>query len=109
MRENRIRWLTLLTPALTLALAQSGRAEPTAPIPQPARDRYDQGQALEKQGKIKEALSAYQEAIDQGMQLFPRAHLKEAGAYLQLKEYNTAIARYTKFIDGFGLEESCRY
>jgi tetratricopeptide (TPR) repeat protein len=99
--------------ALALALSFAGGravfAEPTAPIPQPARDRYDQGQALEKQGKIKEALSAYQDAINLGMQLFPRAHLKEANAYLNLKDYDAALARYTKFIDGFGLEDSCRY
>ena len=28
---------------------------------------------------------------------------------LNLKKYDTAIAQYTKFIEGFGLEESCRY
>ena len=38
------------------------------------------------------------------MQLFPRAHLKEAKAYLELKDYDAAVTRYTKFIDGFGLE-----
>jgi tetratricopeptide (TPR) repeat protein len=97
--------------ALSLAFAggPAVRAEPTASVPQPARERYDQGQALEQQGKIKEALAAYQEAINLGMQLFPRAHLKEANAYLNLKDYQAALARYTKFIDGFGLEDSCRY
>lgn len=98
--------------ALALGLSaavQLARGEPTAPIPQPARDRYDQAQALEKEGKIKEALNAYQEAINLGMQLFPRAHLKEANAYLSLKDYDAALARYTKFIDRFGLEDSCRY
>jgi tetratricopeptide (TPR) repeat protein len=94
---------------LTLLAGQTGRAEPTDPIPQPARDRYDQGQALEKQGKYKEALEAYQEAINLGMQTFPRAHLKEARTYLELKDYDAALKRFTKFIDGFGLEDSCRY
>ncbi len=84
-------------------------AEPTAPIPQAARDRYDRGQQLEKQGQIQEALNAYQEAIRLGMQLFPRAHLKEARAYLELKDYDAALAKFSKFIDGFGLEDSCRY
>jgi tetratricopeptide (TPR) repeat protein len=102
------RLLLLLALALSLAAGRAG-AEPTASIPQPARDRYDQGQALEKQGKFQEALEAYQEAINLGMQLFPRAHLKEARAYLQLKDYDAAVARFTKFIDGFGLEDSCRY
>ena len=43
------------------------------------------------------------------MQAFPRAHLKEAGAYLDLKDFDAAVAKYTKFIDNFGLEDSCRY
>jgi tetratricopeptide (TPR) repeat protein len=105
----RLLRVPALTLGLTLAAAAAARAEPNAPIPQPARDRYDQGQALEKQGKYKEAIEAYQEAINLGMQLFPRAHLKEARAYLELKEYDAALARFTKFIDGFGLEDSCRY
>jgi tetratricopeptide (TPR) repeat protein len=109
MITRRLSCLLAVLLAVALLQGPAGQAEPTAPIPQPARDRYDQGQALEKEGKIKEALSAYQEAIDRGMQLYPRAHLKEAGAFLKLKEYDTAIARYTKFIDGFGLEDSCRY
>ena len=87
---------------------QAVRAEPINPIPQPAKDRYAQGQALEKQGKIEEAIAAYEEAIQLGMQLFPRVHLKEAGAYLKAKDYDAAIAKYTKFIDDFGLESSCR-
>jgi tetratricopeptide (TPR) repeat protein len=87
----------------------AGAGEPQISVPQPARDRYDQGQALEKQGKTAEALAAYQQAIALGMQLFPRAHLKEARAYLDLKDYDAAVARYTKFIDSFGLEDSCRY
>jgi tetratricopeptide (TPR) repeat protein len=89
--------------------SSSGLAEPQVSVPQPARDRYDQGQALEKQGKVQEALTAYQEAIGLGMQLYPRAHLKEARAYLELKDYDAAVARFTKFIDRFGLEDSCRY
>jgi tetratricopeptide (TPR) repeat protein len=85
------------------------RAEPMIPIPQPAKDRFTEGQDLEKQGKNKEAIAAYEEAIRLGMQLFPRMHLQEAAAYLELKDYEAAMAKYTKVIDGFGLEDSCRY
>ena len=97
---------------LTLAVIIAARvrsAEPTGPIPQAAKDRYAQGQELERQGKLKEAVAAYQEAIQLGMQQFPKAHLKEAGGYLGLKDYAVAITKYTKFIDDFGLEDSCRY
>ncbi len=99
----------VLLVGLSLFPRAIGAGEPDVPIPQRARDRYDQGQNFEKQGRIQEALSAYQEAIYLGMQLFPRAHLKEARAYLELKDYDEAIARFTKFIDRFGLEDSCRY
>ena len=99
--------------ALTLGVAVAGShvgsAEPTAPIPQAAKDKYARAQELERQGQLKEAVAAYQEAIRLGMQLFPKAHLKEAGSYLGLKDYDSAIAKYTKVIDGFGLEDSCRY
>jgi tetratricopeptide (TPR) repeat protein len=103
--------LRLAAPAVGFVLLSgaAGGAEPTVPIPGPARDRYDRGQELEKQGKIKEALAAYQEAIQLGMQLYPRAHLKEARAQLELKDFDAALASYTKFIDRFGLEDSCRY
>ena len=84
------------------------QAEPTDPVPQPAEDRYGQAQDLERQGQIKEAIAAYEEAIRLGMQLLPRVHLREAGAYLKLKDYDAAVAKYTKFIDDFGLESSCR-
>ena len=95
--------------ASAVVTVERARAEPQVVYPQPARDRYDEGQALEKQGKIKEALAAYQEAINLGMQLFPRVHLKEAKAFLDLKDYDRAVARFSKFIDNFGLEDSCRY
>jgi tetratricopeptide (TPR) repeat protein len=101
--------VSLLALTAGVAARPAVGGEPMAPIPQPAKDRYAEGQDLEKQGKFQEAVAAYQEAIRLGMQLFPRAHLKEAGAYLELREYDVAIARYTKFIRTFGLEDSCRY
>jgi tetratricopeptide (TPR) repeat protein len=104
-----LRRLLALAPALFLAAVTTARSEPDVAIPPAARERYDQGQELEKQGKVKEALAAYQEAIQLGMQLYPRAHLKEARARLALQDYDAALATYTKFIDRFGLEDSCRY
>jgi tetratricopeptide (TPR) repeat protein len=98
-----------LTLGLLFLTGDVRAGEPDVPIPPAARERYDLGQSLEKQGKIKEALDAYQEAINLGMQLYPRAHLKEAKAYLELKDYDAALARFSKFIDRFGLEDSCRY
>jgi tetratricopeptide (TPR) repeat protein len=109
MSELRLVNVTILTTLCLCAGSSPVLAEPNVPIPQAARDRYDQGQALEKQGKLKEAIEAYQDAINLGMQLYPRAHLKEAKAFLALKEYGAALARFTRFIDGFGLEDSCRY
>jgi tetratricopeptide (TPR) repeat protein len=105
------RPISCFTFALIIAFAvlQSGRAEPTAPIPKEARDKYNQAQELEKEGRTQEAIAAYQEAIRLGMQTYPRAHLKEANGYLDLKDFDAAIAKYSKFIERFGLEDSCRY
>ena len=99
----------LLTLGVALFAWQYGRAEPTGPIPKAARDRYNKAQELEKQGKTQEAIAAYQDAIRLGMQTYPRAHLKEANGYLGLQDYDAAIAKYSKFIENFGLEDSCRY
>jgi hypothetical protein len=56
-----------------------------------------------------EAISAFEEAIKLGMDAFPRVHLQRAVSNLDLKNYDTAILQYTKFIAKFGLEDSCRY
>jgi tetratricopeptide (TPR) repeat protein len=82
--------------------------EPTS-FPAKARERYEQGRELEKKGEYEEAVRAYEDAIRLGMQDFPRAHLYRARANLDLQKYDDAIAQYTKFIDEFGLEKSCRY
>ena len=69
----------------------------------------EQGRELQSQvGQLKEAIGAFEEAIKLGMDAFPRVHLQRAGSNLDLKKYDTAIQQYTKFIDKFGLEESCR-
>jgi tetratricopeptide (TPR) repeat protein len=99
----------LLALGVTVFCKLSLGGEPITAPPPAANNRYTQGQDLEKQGKTKEAIAAYEEAIRLGMQLFPRVHLQEAAAYLQLKDYEAAIAKYTKLIDDFGLEDSCRH
>ena len=99
----------LFPPLLILVLTTSPlpAGEPAA-FPQQARDRYEQGKELEKKGKFDEAIRAYEDAIRLGMQDFPRAHLYKARASLDFKRYDAAIAGYTKFIEDFGLEKSCR-
>ena len=77
-------------------------------FPAAARQHYEQGQALQNKGQFNEAISAYEEASKLGMDGFPRVHLHRAGSNLDLKKYDTAILQYTKFIEKFGLEESCR-
>jgi tetratricopeptide (TPR) repeat protein len=105
---RRIHRLAALTLLLTLAARQAAGAESTDPIPQVARDRYAEAQDLEKQGKIKEAVAAYEQAVRLGMQNYPRIYLREAAAYAQLGDYEAAAARYSVVIDVLGLEDSCR-
>lgn len=75
---------TLSLAALALCISSAGRpavgAGPTDPATPPA-----EGRDGDQRGKI-----------------------EEAGADLAAKEYDKAVAKYTKFIDGFGLENSCR-
>lgn len=78
-------------------------------FPPEARERYEQGRDLQKKGQLEEAVRAFEEAMRLGMKDFARAHLYRANSNLDLKKYDTAIAQYTKFIEEFGLEKSCRY
>jgi outer membrane protein assembly factor BamD (BamD/ComL family) len=86
-----------------------GYAQERTDFPTAARERYDQGKDLQKKGQLDAAIRAFEEAIDLGMQAFPRVHLSRAASNLDLKKYDSAIAQYTHFIEQFGLEKSCRY
>jgi tetratricopeptide (TPR) repeat protein len=84
-------------------------ADERTEFPPEARQQYLRGNELQKKGKLDEALGAYDEAIKLGMAAFPRVHLQRASVHLNLKKFETAIALYTKFIEEFGLEQSCRH
>ena len=101
-------FFTIASATMYMALCQTSRAgEPTV-FPDQARQRYEQGRDLQKRGQFDQAIAAFEEAIKLGMEAFPRVHLQRASSNLDLKKYDTAIAQYSKFIDKFGLEESCR-
>jgi outer membrane protein assembly factor BamD (BamD/ComL family) len=86
----------------------AARAQERTDFPPEAMRRYEQGKALMKQGQVEQAVRAFEEAIQLGLGEFPRVHLQQALTSLELKKYDTAIAQYTKFINQFGLERSCR-
>jgi tetratricopeptide (TPR) repeat protein len=98
----------LLAFSLTFGVGVASAEERTE-FPPEARQRYLQGKDLQKQGQLDAAIRAFEEAIQLGMDAFPRVHLQRASSNLDLKKYDTAIAQYTSFIEQFGLEESCRY
>jgi tetratricopeptide (TPR) repeat protein len=104
----RLKSLPLLLLGLMCLCGTGAAAEPTSYPPQ-ARERYDQGKALQKQGKLKEALEAFDEAAKLGMADYPRLYLAKAAVQQELRNHEAAIAPYSKIIDGFGLEDSCRY
>jgi tetratricopeptide (TPR) repeat protein len=96
--------------AVSLCLDRSPAwAEERTEFPADARRQYDRGRELRKKGQLKEAISAFEESIRLGMEAFPQVHLQRAGSNLDLKKYDTAALQYTKLIDQFGLEESCRH
>jgi tetratricopeptide (TPR) repeat protein len=88
---------------------ESLSAQERTEFSQEARNRFDKGRDLQQKGQLQEAIKAYQDAIGLGMQAFPRAHLYQADASLQMKQYDEAIAGYTQFLEKFSLEDSCRY
>jgi len=100
--------LVILSVGLALC-RQFAWADERTDFPQEARQKYDEGRELQKKGQTKEAIQLFEEAIKLGMDAFPRVHLQRASSNLDLKKYDTAIAQYTKFIEEFGLEKSCRY
>jgi tetratricopeptide (TPR) repeat protein len=102
------RLIRLVLAALLTAGAACARAERTT-FPQAARDRYEAGQALQQQGKLEEAVKAYDDAIRLGMKDFPRVHLYKADSLRDLRNYEKAIAQYTRFLKDFSLEDSCRH
>lgn len=94
---------------LGLGLAGMARAAEPTTFPPEARTEYDRGQELLKKGSYRDAFDAFEEAIRKGMKEFPRVHLGRAKSAAGLKDFDAAIARYTSFIEDFGLENSCRH
>jgi tetratricopeptide (TPR) repeat protein len=84
-------------------------AQERTDFPSEAREEYERGKELQKKGLLEQALGAFEEAIKLGMEDFPRVHLGRASSNLELRNYDAAIAQYTRFIEQFGLERSCRY
>jgi outer membrane protein assembly factor BamD (BamD/ComL family) len=110
MFTRRIVWTALLVLGVELAIGWGvASAQERTEFPAAARQRYEQGRDLQKKGQLKEAIQSFEEAIQMGMDAFPRVHLQRANSNLDLKKYDTAIAQFTSFIEDFGLEESCRY
>ncbi len=110
MLTRRVLRTGLFTAVVGLASGWDGAfAEERTQFPAAAQQRYDQGKDLQKKGKLSEAIQAFEEAMQQGMDAYPRVHLQRAASNFDLKNYDAAITQYTKFIEEFGLEDSCRY
>ena len=100
--------MVAVTVAGSIGSANASAQERTD-FPADARASFEQGQGLRKKGQLDAAIRAYEEAIKRGMNGFPRVHLQRANSNLDLKKYDIAVAQYSKFIEQFGLEESCGY
>jgi tetratricopeptide (TPR) repeat protein len=110
MLTTRLFGAALLAIAIDFSVGSArATAQEQTSFPPEARASYEKGKGLQKNGQLDDAIRAYEEAIKLGMDAFPRVHLQRASSNLDLKKYETAIAQYTKFIDQFGLEKSCRY
>jgi tetratricopeptide (TPR) repeat protein len=101
--------VAVLAVGLGLGPVPSVPAEEPTNFPPKARQRFEEGEQLQGQGKYEEAIRAYDDAIRLGMKAFPRVHLYRARSHLDLQKYDVAIAQYTQFLRDFSLEDSCRY
>jgi tetratricopeptide (TPR) repeat protein len=108
VRRGRIHLVGLVSVLLLSLSDPCARSEETN-FPPEARKKYEEAKELQEKGLYQEAVKAYEEAIALGMQAFPRAHLYKANSNLELKQYDKAIAQYSKFIADFSIETSCRY
>ena len=68
----------LLLPSLGVSHARAEEKN----FPPEARRKYEEAKELQDKGLYQEAVRAYEEAIDLGMQAFPRAHLYKANSNL---------------------------
>lgn len=110
MLTTRSFGTALLALAVELGIGWTfSSAQEKTDFPPDARASYEKGKGFQKNGQLDDAIKAYDEAIKLGMDAFPRVHLQRASSNLDLKKYETAIAQYTKFIEQFGIEKSCRY
>jgi len=109
MQQNGTLFIAALMLALPWPAAETALSAERSDYPPSARKWYEGGQEFEKRGQYREAIEAYDEAIRLGMTDFPRVHLHRAKSQLALKAYDSAIAQYTKFIEEFSIEESCRH
>ena len=88
---------------------QVARAQERTSFPPEARKLYEEGRELQKKGKFREAIEAYDQAAKLGMKEYPRIQLYQASSHLGLKELDAAILQYTRFLQEFTIENSCRY
>jgi tetratricopeptide (TPR) repeat protein len=105
----RLPGVFLWAVAFALAVGLQAAAAERTNFSAEAQKYLEQGQRLQDQGRLKEAIAAYEEAIRRGMTDYPRVYLYRANSTLALKELDKAIARYTDFLTTFPLEESCRH
>jgi hypothetical protein len=94
--------------ALVYGTPARGGERPYSRYPAEARARYEQGLALQKQGQPRDALHAFDAAVQLGMQDYPRLYLARAAAAAAVRDHFQAVAAYTKLIDEFGVARSCR-
>lgn len=99
---------SLASMLLVACLTTSTAAQERTDFPNEARERFQKAREYQQKGQLLDAIQAYQQAIGMGMQAYPRAYLYQADALLEMKKLDEAIDHYTKLLEKFSLEQSCR-
>jgi tetratricopeptide (TPR) repeat protein len=112
----------LLGAVVSLVFCGGGHGQTSSEPPLQAEKRFDEGkqlmqaaEKLQQAGKEAEAIQRFEDAgkaFDEAIQLGSKDHhayLYRARCTLAAKKYDVAIEQFTRFIEDFGVEKSCRY
>jgi len=108
MNHKHGLWSIILTgAALAMTLGEIRAEKPFSSYPQAARERFAQAEDSREKGQYPEALAAYDDAIQRGLEGYARVYLRKADCHRHLREHAKVVAAYTVLIEDLGLERSC--
>jgi len=95
--------------SVALAASQAWAGKPFDAYPPAVSKYFTQAEKLQEQGRYREAIAAYNEAIRLGMGDYAEIYRPLAECYRKLGEYNQVVSTLTRVIEEFDLNSACRH